>query len=133
MHIEGDGELSSNIVHITNSRIWSWLCIDDLCGSFQPWSESGESGSVVWDIVILFIENDTSVLFKILHKNICATIMRSMEAVNIMDNVGDRNIYGMDSIFIPYPSGAVRVCLSHAGTVLNIQAASHSLFYQYTL
>ena len=133
MHIEGDGELSSNIVHITNSRIWSWLCIDDLCGSFQPWSESGESGSVVWDIVILFIENDTSVLFKILHKNICATIMRSMEAVNIMDNVGEKNVYGMDAMFIPYRSGAISVRLSHVVAVVNILTTSCPFFYQGTL
>ena len=51
VHIEGNGELSSKTVQIVNSRICSWLCIDDVCGSFQLWPELGDSGSVVWDIV----------------------------------------------------------------------------------
>lgn len=70
LHIEGDRELSSKIVQIANSCICSWLCIDDVCGSFQSWSNFGDSGSVGWDIVNLFTTHDTSLLFKILHKTL---------------------------------------------------------------
>ena len=129
MHIEGDGELSSKTVQIVNSRICSWLCIDDVCGSFQSWSEFGDSGSVVWDIVNLFTAYDASALFKILHKNICVTIMGSMGAVSILNYIGDNNLYGMDAMFIPYRSGAVAVWLSHAISVVSILGASCPLFY----
>ena len=110
IHIEGDGGFSSNTtVPIANRCIYSWLCIDDVFGSFQLWSEFEGSGSVVWNIVNLLTTNDTSALFKIFHNNICATIMGSMGPVNIMDNVGDRNLYGMDAMFIPYRRGTVMV------------------------
>ena len=83
-----------------------WLCINDDVGSFTTWSRAGDSGSIEWEVMNIFVSDISASLFALIYPSMKYTITQAL--VQTITSLMKTNVYrsGMDSMFISFVHGS---------------------------
>ena len=55
-----------------------WLCINAVVGSFTTWSRSGDSGSIEWEVMHIFVSDVSASLFALIYPSMKYTITQAL-------------------------------------------------------
>ena len=112
----------------------TWLCINDVGGSFHSWTLTEMTSSMTWVSENIYSSTQLSTIFAMLYPNIQYKIVEDLKSLlTLHPGIWQSQVVGLDSMFVPYLCGSVAEWLLDMISLLSCLSQSSNGFNLATL